>query len=278
MNIRFLGTSGAEGFPAVFCRCSNCLAVKENKKEFRTRSQLQIENDMLIDFPPETYIRAQNCNLDLSAIKFLLFTHSHADHFYPQEFMLRGGAFAHNMQSEKIEIICNESVKNIFDAITNRDMNPNIYSNIVWHVVNPYEKLCLNDYNIIALPAKHMSSEQALLYIIEKDNTTLFYCTDSGQIYEEIYDYLVRNNIKIDTVAFDCALCDNFAGDKATHMGLKDNEIVKNFLISKGICSEKTQFILTHFSHNGNPVQKRMEDLAKNYGFTVAFDGMTAKL
>lgn len=101
MKIRYLGTAAAEGFPAVFCNCAACKAARKDiGRELRTRSQMLVNEDLLIDFPPESYYHAMRFGVDLSAVRTLLVTHSHTDHFYAQEFVNRGYKFAEGMASE----------------------------------------------------------------------------------------------------------------------------------------------------------------------------------
>ena len=57
MKITFLGTAAAEGFPALFCNCEYCREARRlGGKNIRTRSQCLINENMLVDFPPDTYL------------------------------------------------------------------------------------------------------------------------------------------------------------------------------------------------------------------------------
>ena len=56
MKIRYLGTAAAEGWPALFCSCPICTHAREHGgKNLRTRTQAILDDDLLIDFPPDTY-------------------------------------------------------------------------------------------------------------------------------------------------------------------------------------------------------------------------------
>ena len=45
MKLQYLGTAAAEGIPAVFCECENCIKSKENGgRNIRTRSQALIDD------------------------------------------------------------------------------------------------------------------------------------------------------------------------------------------------------------------------------------------
>ena len=86
MKIEYLGTGAAEGFPAMFCNCEHCRRARTDlQREMRTRSQAIVDGELLIDFPPESYLHAMRGGFDFSAVSYLLVTHSHTDHFYAQE-------------------------------------------------------------------------------------------------------------------------------------------------------------------------------------------------
>ena len=62
MKFRYLGTAAAEGWPAVFCNCDHChRAKKAGGRNIRTRSQALINDDLLIDFPSDSYHHALHC-------------------------------------------------------------------------------------------------------------------------------------------------------------------------------------------------------------------------
>ena len=63
MKLQYLGTAAAEGIPAVFCECENCIKSKENGgRNIRTRSQALIDDCILIDFPQDTYNKKLSYN------------------------------------------------------------------------------------------------------------------------------------------------------------------------------------------------------------------------
>jgi len=66
MNIKFLGTAAAEGWPALFCQCEYCIKARENGgKNIRTRSSCIIDEKYMVDFPPDTYMHVLNNKLNL---------------------------------------------------------------------------------------------------------------------------------------------------------------------------------------------------------------------
>ena len=78
-----------------------------------------IDTELMIDFPPESYYHAMRFGIDLSAVRTLLVTHSHTDHFYAQEFVNRGYKFAEGIASEFLDIYGNGEVLSVYpQAVT----------------------------------------------------------------------------------------------------------------------------------------------------------------
>mgnify|MGYP003538011910 CR=1 FL=1 len=70
MKLQYLGTAAAEGIPAIFCDCENCRKSREaGGKNIRTRSQALIDDELLIDFPADTYMHFLNFEMPLTKIK-----------------------------------------------------------------------------------------------------------------------------------------------------------------------------------------------------------------
>ena len=66
MKFKFLGTAAAEGVPGLFCNCEICEKTRILKgKNIRTRSQSLINDDLLIDFPADTYLHVLNYGLEI---------------------------------------------------------------------------------------------------------------------------------------------------------------------------------------------------------------------
>ena len=61
MKLKYLGTAAAEGIPGMFCNCRVCRnALEVRGKEIKTRSQALLDDKLLIDFPPDTYLHILN--------------------------------------------------------------------------------------------------------------------------------------------------------------------------------------------------------------------------
>ncbi len=69
-----------------------------------------IDGKLCIDFPPEAYSNSLKYGYNFSALQYLLVTHSHMDHFYAHDFILRGYKYA-KLAAPVLEIYGNEEVR-----------------------------------------------------------------------------------------------------------------------------------------------------------------------
>lgn len=274
MNVQFLGTGAAEGVPALFCSCGYCKNIRKlGKKEYRTRSQVLIDGCLSIDFPPEAYAHSLKFGVEFSNLKYLLATHSHMDHFYAHDFILRGYKYA-EFSEPVLKIYGNSEVKKVYDECTAREMKPEVAPNIQLTVIKPYQVLTVGKYRVITLPANHSKEEDALLFYVESEGKGYLHLYDTGRICSEAFDFLYENGAKAELVCFDCTFVEQTGGDFARHMGIGDDMLMKNELLKRGIIDERTKLIISHFSHNSNPVRSNLKRIENKYGVMAAYDGL----
>ena len=106
MNIKVLGTAAATSFPLPFCKCEVCNSARVNgSKDFRRRSSIIINEELLVDMGPDCVTSSFLYGVDISKVKYLLQTHSHADHFDAGIFVTRHKEYA-TKNSTHLSIIC----------------------------------------------------------------------------------------------------------------------------------------------------------------------------
>ena len=277
MKIQYLGTAASEGFPAVFCNCGFCRdARKQGGKNIRTRSQAVIDDELLIDFPADTYFHSLQYGVRLDRLKLLLVTHSHGDHFYPRELLLRGSCYAHELAYEKLPIVCGEGVFREFEKVAAPLIEEPVRKGLQFIRAVPFRTLRLCGYEITPLPANHMAGEDAMIYIVKKDKC-LLYMHDTGFLREETLDFLAENKTYFDFVSLDCTNVEIPIEDSGSHMGLENIKRLIKRLEALGAINEKTIKYINHFSHNANPMHERLCRLAEPSGLHVAFDGCVAE-
>lgn len=271
MKFTYLGTAAAEGWPAVYCNCDHCKRAKAaGGRNIRTRSQALVNDDLLIDYPADTYAHALANRLDLSAVRYLLFTHSHMDHCEPLDLAFRmESCYAHGMTCADLDIYGNEACKkrleNVMAVYHDEKANYN------YTVVNPFEPFEFGSYKVTPLKAHH-SSPSDLVYIIQSEGKTILYLHDTGTRIEESIDYLVSNKIKADLVSYDCTFV--ALPSSGGHMGLDTNVVMRDLFLEKGIIDTNTINVVNHFSHNGKLIYDELVPVARELGFETSYDGM----
>lgn len=277
MKITFLGTGAAEGVPAAFCNCINCRTIRaEGIKSFRSRSQVLIDDVLSVDFPPEAYAHSLRFGVDFSALKYVLVTHSHMDHFYAHDFILRGYKYAD--VAGTLKLYGNEEVMKVFSECTRREMKPEVACGIEKITLHPFERFTVGDYNVLTLPAQHGTQEEALLYYIEKEDKGYLHLYDTGALSDAAVEFLAKNGAQASLIAFDCTFLDAQPRRGTRHMCLSDNMSILSRLKEAGVADSNTKCVITHFSHNSNPTRDRISEIEKKYPVVAAYDGYTLEI
>ncbi len=278
MKIHYLGTGAAEGVPAVFCNCENCKIARERGgRNIRTRSQVIIDGTLGIDFPPDAYLHSLN-GADLSKLSHLIVTHSHMDHFYAHDFILRGYKYAWDITSPKLCIYGNGEVLKVYEECTKREMKAVVGENISLNYIPLYTPTKVGSYTVTALRAQHSVSETAYVYLIEDEKTAYLHLTDTGMLYGDVYEFLKGYGKRINAVCFDCTFVNFTKGEVGRHMGIEDNMAVKAELEKIGVCDKDTKYFITHFSHNGAPFEDVLSEIEQKYSVTACYDNMLVEI
>ncbi len=277
MKLTYLGTAAAEGWPAVFCNCEYCKKAKDRGgKNIRTRSQAIINNELLLDFPADTYSHALKNGLDLSAVKFCFVTHSHIDHFMPTDLFFRNDhVYAHNLSEPAMTLYGNEAVMKRFDYYISRREDESKDLGVSTVTLKPFDTVTAGDYTVTALPANHAEGEDALVYLIRHDGKTLLYLHDTGIPSEDFFDFLEKNKVVCDLISFDCTYVALPSG--GGHLGMDSCLLLRDRFEKIGVSTPDTVCVINHFSHNGMLIHDELEPEAASMMFLTAYDGMTVE-
>lgn len=280
MKITYYGTAAAEGIPAMFCSCPVCeRARKAGGRNIRSRSQALIDEELLIDFPADTYFHCIAYGLELRNIKSCLITHGHDDHIYPYDFLYRAEPYAHfpdgGKEKKPLDIYSSKHSGKEFrermagEMIYERDKNA-----LSYHELKKYQSYDIQGYEVIPLGANHAPQLDSLIYIIKKDGKAVLYAHDTGCFLPEAWDFIENSGIKFDLVSLDCTSVKK--DTSVYHMGLNQCLSVRERLERKNT-HEKTVFVLNHFSHNGLANYDDLVPDAERLGFIVSYDGMSVE-
>ena len=257
MKLKFLGTAAAEGIPALFCECDNCkYARKHLGKDFRTRSQSIINDDLLIDFSADTYVHSILNRIDFTPVCHCLISHSHSDHLYPADFAMRMHGFSNTR--EEIHTLNLYGSELVFEKLKAHAGYNNWVNDkaIDFHVIKPYEPFTVKDYKITAFDASHDPASGPVFYSIEKDGKCILHANDTGLFKDSVWEYIKSSGIHFDLVALDCTAADTINMTYSDcHLSVEHCRDIKSKLISIGAADEKTIFVLHHFQ-SFNSMQK----------------------
>lgn len=275
MNVTYLGTGAAEGIPALFCECEFCRRARAGRETIRSRSQVVLDGELSIDFPPDAFYHNAVLGAELSKIRYLVVTHSHMDHFHAHDFVLRGYKYARELAP--IEIFGNAETLSVFGECTGREMRKEVQAMIRLHELKAFEPVLSGGWRILPLKAAH-SSEEPLVFALEKEGKRILHLTDSGVLPQEDFDYLERAGKPFDLITFDCTFLFDPVFGNARHMGVRENQSVFEKLCAAGLVHDKTIKVLTHFSHNSVPTADRLKKAEEEFGAIAAYDGMRLEL
>ena len=271
MKITWLGTAAGEAWPGVFCDCEMCKKARSlGGKNIRTRSQTLINDDFLIDLPPDNYLHTLYYGLDLGKVKTLVFTHSHSDHCYPSDLGLLREPFSHTYPGQ-LQVYGNDSVEKRVIAETGSLGGE--HERYQFHRIMPNETVVTNGYTVTALRAVHAKNETCLYYHIAQGDTAILYAHDTGAFTEENLDTLSQQLHPLKLVSLDCTMQQN--RDGKNHMGLLDAAEQKDRLLKLGLADENTIFVVNHFSHNGGWLHEELTEKAAAFGMIASYDGMS---
>lgn len=271
MKIKFLGTAAAEGIPAMFCECDTCKRSKESVKEnIRTRSQAIVDDTILIDFPPDTYMHMLYGGLDLPKIRTCIITHNHNDHFYPADIGMRGPIFAKTSDDTPLTFFATEpavaQARSYFEKWR-------LDGRVAFRAITPFETFSVQGYEITPLKANHAKQCAPVFFIIKKGAKQILYAHDTDYFPQETWHYLESEKPYFNLISLDCTL---FTSDlRDGHMGLPANIEVRDRLKQMGLIDQDSICVLNHFSHNGHITHDEMVPIAKKEGFIVAYDNLT---
>ena len=275
MKLKYLGTAAAEARPALFCECETCKKSRlAGGKNIRTRSQAIINEDLLIDYPADTYMHSIMHNVDLCKVKTCLVTHSHEDHLYPVEIAMRStGCFAHVYSHNDPLVFYSDksSIDMIDEVLKTRGMKE---TDVQTHLVTLCKPFETEGYTVTALRASHDPKSDPVVYIIEKDGKSIFYSNDTSEYPEESMEYLCNLEKPLNLISFDCTEGASHT-DYVGHLNLWRCIDLRAKLIEVGAADDKTIFVLNHFSHNGTDVMyDEFVKIVAEHDFLVSYDGM----
>lgn len=295
MKITFLGTAAAEMYPNAFCACPNCArSLKAGGRNVRGNSAALVDDDILFDLNGSCRYTAALHGLSLNAVTRLFVTHAHEDHFLPVGLKCRCAPLAgvppfdpDSVQWSArftalpfLTVYGNAFVRDAFERMFPPETLAAARYDMAFCLIEEGVERDLGDCAFVAVRANH-SREKGFChnYILRRGGKTLLYATDTGGYDADQLDVLTRS--RYDCVVmestFGLSARDAFTGDLPTgngHMSLRKDIVMRDYLLKRGCIAADTPFALTHLCPHYAPPHDEYEEIVREHGFLLAYDGM----
>ncbi len=274
MKLQFLGTAAFEGIPALFCACDLCKkATRLGGYNIRSRTSAMIDDELKIDFPPDSLHHMHRFGLDYEQVKDLIFTHSHSDHLYAEDLAARlpgyGQSLDHTIQLYGNDLVMSKCMQMLA-------INGGLQNKFQLNRLQPFVRTKLQTASIVPLPASHDPLETCFIFYIEKDGKALLYGHDSGDFPASVWEWLSNHAAPLDLVVLECTM--GYHSYRLTHMNVDAVLETTAKLRSEQLIKQTSPIIVTHFSHNANLLHEELVHIFEPHGILTAYDGLTVEI
>lgn len=263
MRVRLLGTGAAEGIPAWYSgsRVSE-FARKHGGREVRTRSSALVNGAIKLDLGPDSLAHMHRDGLDARDWLALVFTHSHDDHFSPDE--IQYGLPPFNQE----EFLGYPIYANASICERLHERYPDWPIEIV--PTKSFEPFAVAEYMITPVAAYHMEHEDAHNLLIQEGGKTFLYGTDTGVWREPTWEFL--SGCRLDGLVLECT-AGRLEADYWGHLGLTSFLQVVDRLRTSGILKPEAQVVSTHHSHQGEMTYAELSEALSPHKIEAGYDG-----
>lgn len=289
MKITFLGTAAAEGYPDPFCRCDNCEGARRvGGRALRKRASALIDDQLLIDFGPDLLPASQIHNVPLADIRYAAQTHAHDDHLFPDNFIYRTDRCKAKGVHDIAYAVSPYVARRIKDSLaphfrSGDDLGTNHFPSFRMElVIQPqWGTVTLGPYELLAIPAVHAPGTEARILgirrksgLLHRSGASILYATDTAPMPDGVWERVGSEGWSFDLVAMDCT--HGTERHSAVHHSLDSMQEERERMRRAGVLRDGARFIANHFTHHSTPLPDELDRLAKEGGYEIAYDGITA--
>ena len=206
---------------------------------------------------------------DLTALKHLLFTHTHDDHFAARELQYLSCNFAPDREgplsvwgSEQALTKLQNEVEHFFEAPPLR-----------CRALEPFVEVPVGHLFVTPLMAHHKTDELCFNFLFrdKANDTRLLYASDTGWYAQETWDFL--ENLPLDAAIIEC-------GRGISQSPYEGHLTLEQCITFKAKLALKpgAPVYLTHICHTGLLLHEEMSELCAPHGISVAYDGLELSL
>ena len=287
MKLMFLGT-GAGDFPALDDETNQSAHISSARRaggrNRRYAAAALLVPDLLIDCHDTRQLK--HFRGDTSAIRHLLITHGHWDHFQPRAVLNLAADLGEPLPVYGTSVIgaaLDFAARHEWDAIRGRYRACTDAPNLRFHSVDHGDRFVVGSAQVTAVRASHMLDktrslveQPALNYVIEQDGATLFYGLDSSYLLPETLEVLA--GFRFDAVVLDATFGEQVIDPALSgHMNFAMVAETVAELRAIGAVTDSSTIIGSHISLAAVPPHDQIEADLNRRGITVAYDGMVWK-
>lgn len=249
MKIKFLGTSA--GWPLPRLGCTDIICTSKNPKDTRTRSQVLVNDKILLDVGPDTYPHLSQKDIDPTKISHAVITHEHPDHTFGL------WDLGHIYNGQKINILINEAaykkIRHLF-----------FYKEYKVTQVTDQVSSIIQDLKITLLPVNH-TKNSSFGILVKEGGKRFFWAPDFKSLPESTKQILKG----IDLLAID--------GSELKVRTPSHQTIEEGIKLAKTLKAKTAYF--AHIGHRTLP-HEELEAFVRKEGkqFHIAFDGLELNL
>jgi phosphoribosyl 1,2-cyclic phosphate phosphodiesterase len=277
----FLGTGAAEGYPNAFCRCANCERARAlGGPSLRKRSAALINDDLLIDLGPDVSAASSHHGRPLTAVRYCLLTHAHADHLDPTLLLSRSPEWG-VAGAPRLELYASAASIRRLAQMLETDLAPASVLdpqvgdrlNMAIAQVEMHRPFTVGPYRVTAFAADHDPAVEPLLYAVEAGGRAIFYGTDTAALPEDTWRAFHRHRLRFDVVVLDHTYGPHASG--GGHMNAR--QVIEHAarLRAEGLLAEGGRVLATHLSPETVPPHPDLAAFAAEHGYEAAYDGLT---
>ncbi len=176
----FMGTAAGCGVPSFFCQCPACEEARANPALRRgdCGAMVRGEQTLIIDTPPDA--RHQLIREDVHHVDEIMFTHAHFDHIGGL------GEYEYLVQLVQKDNLPVYGTKTALDGIA-IEFHYMTYC-LDFHAIDAFETHVFDGVQYTACPVTHAPGTCG--YLIETDDTRMFYASDTGPLSAETAEWV----------------------------------------------------------------------------------------
>ena len=255
VKLQFLGTCACDFSPKLENEFKHCFDM-----DARRSSALLINDSILIDCGVHTIEALDILNIPYTQISDVLITHTHDDHFIPENIE----KLAKNRHSP-LRLWVREDAN--IPEFTNVDV-------IRMKLVTKYEQYGIT---VTGTPANHDQRTAPQHLLLELDGKKIYYATDGAWIMCDALRCVRGSNL--DVMVVDTTMGD-YEGDyrEAEHNSIPMIKHMIPMLKTNKVINDSTKIYLSHIAPSLHKPHNETVEIAKTFGADVAYDGLLMEI